>query len=163
MSAVTIRPARPEDARTVLELTRALARFIKAEDWFLATLADVERDCFGAAPRYEAWLAEVKGAPAGLATLFPTYSTFKAKPCLFVDSLYVDETARGHGVGKVLMRHICRLAVERDCVRVDLNVLNWNPARNFYAGLGMQETGELGMSITGPAMRTLAGLDQPVT
>lgn len=163
MSAVTIRPARPEDARTVLELTRALARFIKAEDWFLATLADVERDCFGAAPRYEAWLAEVKGTPAGLATLFPTYSTFKAKPCLFVDSLYVDETARGHGVGKVLMRHICRLAVERGCVRVDLNVLNWNPARSFYAGLGMQETGELGMSITGPAMRTLAGLDQPAT
>ena len=64
-------------------------------------------------------------------------------------------------VSKVLMRHICQLAIERDCVRVDLNVLNWNPARSFYTGLGMQETGELGMSITGAALRSLAGPDQP--
>ena len=157
MSAVTIRAARPDDAETVLEMTRALARFIKAEKAFLATLADVRRDCFGNRPRYEAWLAETGGQPVGLATLFETYSTFKAQPCLFVDSLYVDDRARGTGAGKQLMQHICALAVERGCVRVDLNVLDWNPARAFYAGLGIEETGEIGMSVSGPALRHLAG------
>ncbi|KZD05867.1 GNAT family N-acetyltransferase [Oceanibaculum pacificum] len=156
MPDIVIRPALIEDAATVLALERSLARFLKHEANFKATLADVERDAFGPSPRFEAWLAVVDGQPAGLLTFFPTYSTFKAKPCLFVDSLYVEEGTRGLGLGRRLMATACRLAVERGCVRVDLNVLDWNPARAFYGSLGIQETGEVALSVTGETMRRLA-------
>ena len=156
MTAVTVRQAEFQDAAIVLEMERSLARFLKHEEGFKATLADVERDGFGDAPRYEAWLAEADGKPAGLLTLFATYSTFKAKPCLFIDSLYVEESARGLGIGAILMRKACQLAVERGCIRVDLNVLDWNPARQFYGSLGIQENGEVCMSVSGETLRRLA-------
>jgi GNAT superfamily N-acetyltransferase len=157
MSNVAVRPASIEDASLILEMLKELAAFQKMADVFYATLDDVLRDGFGDTPRYEVIIGEVDGHPLGLAVIFPTYSTFKAKPSLFVDSLFVSQEARGSNLGKALMADVCRSAIKRDCCRVELCVLEWNPARKFYEHIGMEWNGELPHSISGDAMFILGG------
>ncbi len=162
MSGLDIRPADPEDAAVVHAMLRALAEHVGDSEKFANTLEKVRRDAFGPEARYETYLAELDGRPAGLAAIFMTYSTFTGRPCLFVDSLYVEDWARGADVGRQLMALACRLACARDCVRVDLNVHHDNPAQHFYQTLGMAATGEQPYQIKGEAMQALAKLSAAV-
>ena len=98
------------------------------------------------------------GEPGGVATFFQTYSTHKARPCLFIDNLYIETRARGRSLGRLLMARVCRLAVERNCCRVELKVINDNPARAFYRAIGMAETRETPCVIRDHAMHELADL-----
>ena len=160
MTDYRLRDAAPDDAAVIFELLRALAEDMGVPDNLVAGVEDVARDGFGPQARYETILAEATAARsdpmAGLAIVFPTYSTHKGRPCLFVDSLYVAPWARRLGVARGLMAEVCRRAVARDCCRVDLNVYLENPARRFYERIGMGETGETPYSIAGAALRELA-------
>jgi len=164
MTAVRIRPARPDDAAVILDMIRELARFEHAEDQVRAAEADLVRDGWGAAPRFEALLAELAGDgrgaaadPVGFALYFHTYSTWEGRPGLFVEDLYVLERARRLGVGRRLMAACAAVAVERECRRLELNVLHWNPARGFYQSLGLTHLEEwLPYRVTGPALARLA-------
>ncbi|MDX1423183.1 MAG: GNAT family N-acetyltransferase [Kiloniellales bacterium] len=158
--ALVLRPARPDDAAAILAMLRALAEDVGEAEAFAAGLADVRRDAFGPAPRYECLLAERDGRPVGLLTHFATYSTYKGRACLHVNDLYVAPEARGLGVGRRLMGRACRLALERNCCRVELKVLETNTARDFYESIGMGATAERAYTIADAALTELAGADR---
>ena len=137
---VIVRPATPADAATIVGLVRELAEFERAPEGSVKlTEADIRRDGFGPNPRFEALLAEIDGAVEGLAVFFPNWSTWEGRAGLYVEDLYVRPRARRRGVGRRLLAEIAALAAARGCVRVDLNVLDWNPARAFYERLGVVE------------------------
>ena len=138
-------------------MLRDLAHHLNHEADFTATLDDVRRDAFGQARQYESVLAELGDRPAGLATYFPMYSTYKGRPCLYLDNLFVEDWARGLRVGRALMAEVCRVAVARDCCRVELKVLHNNPARGFYEALGMAPSAERPYVIQAEAMHRLTG------
>ena len=109
---IVIRQALKKDAETVFNMIRSLAKYHGEGAEFRATIEDVERDGFGEFPLYEFWLAEVDRAPLGLATFFLFYSTFKGKPSLLLDNLFVQESARGVKIGEKLVTKISCLALE---------------------------------------------------
>ena len=158
--AITIRFAAPEDAGLVLRLIRALAAYEKAPEAVVATEADLARYGFGPDPQFEAILAFVDGEPAGLALFHSRFSTWLGRPGMYLEDLYVTEAARGLGVGRRLMARLAAIAVERGWGRIDFQVLDWNPARNFYHRLGMQHLGEwLRYGANDEALRRLAAED----
>jgi len=160
VSAVTLRPAGPDDAGAVFALLRALAEAVGEAEAFTASVEDVRRDGFGPAPLYETLIAELDGAPMGLLTLFPTYSTYKGRPCLHVNDLYVAPDARQRGVARQLIARVCRLARDRGCCRIELKVLENNAARDFYESIGMGATAEVAYTIRDQALIDLASEDR---
>lgn len=159
MSAVTLRPAGEDDADAVFAMFRALAEAVGEAEALVSTVDDVRRDGFGPAPLYETLIAEVEGRPVGVLTLFPTYSTYKGRPCLHVNDLYVAPEARQRGVARRLMARVCRMALERNCCRVELKVLETNAARKFYVSVGMGATQEVAYTIRDRALIDLANED----
>ena len=139
--AITIRLAAPEDAGLVLRLIRALAVYEKAPEAVVATEADLVRHGFGPDRQFEAILAFIDNEPAGLALFHSRFSTWLGRPGMYLEDLYVVEEARGLGVGRRLMARLATIAVERGWGRIDFQVLDWNPARNFYHRLGMEHLG----------------------
>ena len=120
---------------------------------------DVRRDGFGEKPLYESWLAETEGNPAGVATFFMTYSTFKGRPCLHLDNLYVNEGARRFGIAQKLIHRLCRRAVELNCWRMDLHVEKDNQARAFYEKIGLSETSDRVYAVWDKNLKVLAQKD----
>lgn len=134
---VVVRPATAADAALVLDLIRELATYEKLADQVVATEATVRETLFGARPAAESLIAEVDGVPAGFAIFFHNYSTFLARPGLYLEDLFVKPAMRRRGVGRALFTHVARLAVERKCGRFEWSVLDWNaPAIAFYRSLG---------------------------
>ena len=153
-----IRPATPADVPTIATLIRALAEYERLADRVTMREHDLHRHLFGE-PRYaEVLLAEDAGAVVGFALFFHNYSTFRAKPGVYLEDLFVIPEARGKGHGKALLRALARLAVERDCARVEWSVLNWNePSIEFYKALGADPMDEWTVyRLTDEALKTLA-------
>jgi len=136
-AAATLRPAGPDDAATIVDLIRELAAYEKLEDQARATPDDIRRHLFGDHPAAEVVLAEVDGQTVGFALFFPTFSTFRGQPGLYLEDLFVRPEHRGRGIGKALLAHLAGLAVGRGCGRVEWAVLDWNgPSIRFYLSLG---------------------------
>jgi GNAT superfamily N-acetyltransferase len=135
----TIRPATPTDVPHVLRLVRALAEYERMLHEVTATEAELHEALFGALPRAHAVLAEVGGEPVGLALFYYTLNTFKLRPNIFLEDLFVDPAHRGTGIGLALIRDLAQRAVAEDCGRIEWRVLNWNqPSIDFYRRLGAQ-------------------------
>ena len=161
MSDTVLRFATVEDNELLLQLIRELAAYEKAPEAVVATEDDLRRHGFGPEPRFEALLAFFDDEPAGFALFYPDFSTWRGRPGLFLEDLYVREWARGRGVGRRLMTRLAALAVERDWPALHFNVLDWNPARGFYRRLGIERRNEwLPHSATGEALRRLAAQDR---
>ena len=158
MSAIVIRPARLEDAAAIVALVRDLAEYERMPPTAVKlTEADLRRDGFGETPRFEILLAELDGRVDGFALFFHNYSTWEGRAGLFIEDLFVRTPARGRGLGRRLLAAIARVARERGCPRIDLNVLDWNPARAFYRRIGCEHLAEwLPYRMTGPAIARLA-------
>jgi GNAT superfamily N-acetyltransferase len=155
-----IRIARREDAGTILRLIRELAEFEGLLPEVRAREADILRDGFGDAPRFECLLAEVDGEALGFALFFHNYSTFEGRAGIFLEDIYVNERVRGLGLGRALMARLARLAIERGCARFELSVLHWNPARVFYRRLGFDHNVDwLPHRLGGAALARLAEED----
>lgn len=136
-SPVHIHPAQPEDAARILGLIRELAEYEKLAHEVVATEADLRNSLFGERPMAECVLAEVDGEMAGFALFFHNFSTFLGRPGLYLEDLYVKPQLRGRGIGRKLLAHLARLALERRCGRFEWAVLDWNePAKGFYRNLG---------------------------
>jgi GNAT superfamily N-acetyltransferase len=134
---VTIRPARETDVPTILSLVRGLAEYERLADQAVATEDDLRRTLFGPKPSAEVVLAEDERGVAGFALFFHNYSTFRGKPGLYLEDLFVVPERRGEGIGKALLQHLKDIAVERGCGRMEWSVLSWNePAVGFYRKLG---------------------------
>jgi GNAT superfamily N-acetyltransferase len=139
---MAIRAAKREDVPLLLSLIRELAEYERLVADVSATEETLAATLFGARPVAEALLAECGGEPSGFAIFFHNYSTFLAKPGVYVEDLYVRQDFRGRGVGRALMRHMARLALERGCGRLELSALDWNrPAIGFYRRLGAAAMG----------------------
>ncbi|HET9065748.1 MAG TPA: GNAT family N-acetyltransferase [Gemmatimonadales bacterium] len=137
MSAITIRPARPEDVPVILALIEALAEYERLRHECVATTERLHTTLFGDHPAAEVVLAEIDGASVGFALFFHNYSTFLAQRGIWLEDLFVRPEMRGHGIGRALLAHLARLAVTRDCGRLEWYVLDWNaPAIGFYQRLG---------------------------
>jgi len=141
---VTIRTATEGDVPLILEFIRGLAEYERLGHAVTATESGLRRSLFGTTgtsgpPAAEVLIAEALGEPAGFALFFHNYSTFVGKRGLYLEDLFVKPEWRGRGVGRQLLVHLARLAVERDCGRLEWAVLDWNePAIRFYRGLGAQ-------------------------
>lgn len=135
-----IRPATPADAPLILAFIRDLAAYEDLLPEVEATEEKLRATLFGPRPAAECVLAFADGgAPAGFAMHFPNYSTFLAKPGLYLEDLFVKPEFRGRGIGKALLLHLARLAHQRGCGRMEWAVLDWNqPAVDFYESLGAE-------------------------
>jgi GNAT superfamily N-acetyltransferase len=156
-----IRPAGPADVATILELIRALADYEKMSDQVVATEAMLQRALFpgdGSAPAAHCVLAEAGGVAAGFALYFFNFSTFLARPGLYLEDLFVRPEFRGRGLGKALLLHLAKLANARGCGRMEWTVLDWNqPAIEFYESLGAKRLKEWQICrLTGETLRQYA-------
>jgi GNAT superfamily N-acetyltransferase len=156
---LTIRPAVEDDVPLVVRFIRGLAEYEKLLHECHATEERVRESLFGARPDAEVVIAEVDGAPAGFALFFHNYSTFLARRGLYLEDLFVLPEHRGAGVGRALLAHLARIAVERGCGRLEWWVLDWNePAIRFYESLGAVPMDEWTVyRVTGDALTRLAG------
>ena len=144
--STTIRPAQPGDVALILDFIRGLAAYEKLSHEVEADEAKLTRTLFpatGHAPAAHCVLADCAGVPAGFAIYFFNYSTFLARPGLYLEDLFVKPEFRGRGLGKALLLHLARLANERGCGRMEWSVLDWNqPAIDFYESLGARRMRE---------------------
>lgn len=132
-----IRPATAADVPAIAQLIRALSDYEKLSHQVVLDEARMREHLFGPRPYAEVLLAEDNGQVVGYALFFHSYSTFLARPSLYLEDLFVLPENRGRGHGKALLAHLARLAVERDCGRFEWMVLDWNtPAIQFYESLG---------------------------
>ena len=154
---LTIRPAVPADLSLIGALIRDLAIYEKLEHEVRFDPAVLGEKLFGARPYAEVVIGEIDGTAQGFALFFHNFSTFEGKPGIYLEDLYVRETARGSGLGKALLVHLAALAVERDCARLEWSVLDWNaPAIGFYQALGARPMDEWTvMRVDGAALAAL--------
>ncbi|PAX06930.1 GNAT family N-acetyltransferase [Sphingomonas lenta] len=156
---ISIRPARPGDEALVLRFVRELAAFEREPDAVEAGEAEFRDALFGPDPAAEAVIAELDGEPVGFALFFYNFSTWTGRPGLYLEDLYVTPAARGRGVGRALLQHLARVALERGCARFEWAVLDWNAdAIAFYRALGAVGMEEWTVQrVSGDALRRLAG------
>ncbi len=138
-SPIAIRPAVVDDVPTILSFIRQLAEYERLLDRVVATEAGLRETLFGARPAAEVLLAVEGERAVGFALFFHNYSTFLAQPGVYLEDLFVEPSARGGGVGKLLLQAVARVALDRGCGRFEWAVLDWNaPAIGFYRRMGAQ-------------------------
>jgi GNAT superfamily N-acetyltransferase len=138
-AACEIRPAEPADIPAILGLVRGLARYEELLHECTATEERLRSGLFPASgpPAAECVLAVEAGETAGFALFFTTFSTFLAKPGIWLEDLFVVPERRNRGIGRALLLHVARLANRRGCGRLEWSVLDWNsPAIGFYESIG---------------------------
>ena len=155
---VRIETATVHDVPLLLSLIRALAEYERMSDAVVATEASLRDSLFGTTPCAEAAIAHVDRDAVGFALWFQNYSTFLAKPGLYLEDLFVLPDWRGRGVGAALLGHLARIALERDYGRMEWSVLNWNePAIGFYRRIGARPMDEWTVyRLAGDDLRRLA-------
>jgi len=163
---LVIRFATAADTVAILGFIRDLAAYEKLSHEVVADEAQLRATLFGARPAAEVLIAEVGGAPVGFALFFQSYSTFLARPGLYLEDLFVRPAARGGGVGSALLSALARIAIQRDYGRFEWSVLDWNePAIRLYQALGAASMTEWTINrLTGAPLAALAERwPQPVT
>jgi GNAT superfamily N-acetyltransferase len=132
-----VRSATREDVAVIVSLIRELAIYEKLEHLATATPERLEIELFGDRPTCECLIGEQDGKPVGFALFFHNFSTFLCKKGLYLEDLFVLPSARGTGLGKLLLQRLAQIAVERDCGRFEWSVLDWNvDAQAFYQRMG---------------------------
>jgi GNAT superfamily N-acetyltransferase len=134
-----IRPATPADVAHIHSMIVELAVFEKLEHMVVATEALLHEGLFGARPSCEAIVGEADGEVVTFALFFHNFSTFLTRKGLYLEDLYVRQAHRGKGYGSRMLKHLARLAVERECGRFEWSVLDWNtPAIELYKAMGAE-------------------------
>lgn len=153
-----IRRGTARDVPTILKLIRGLAEYERLGHEVEATAARVRAHGFGARRYFETIICRRAGRPVGFALYFFTYSTFLARPTLYLEDLFVLPEERGAGAGKALLKALARIAVRRGCGRLEWTVLDWNrPAIGFYKRLGARLRKQWILTrLTGAPLRRLA-------
>lgn len=132
-----IRPGTRRDVPVIVRLIRGLAEYERLTHEVHATAARVREHGFGRPRYFETLICERDGRAVGFALYFFTYSTFLARPSLYLEDLFVLPEERGRGSGKALLVELARIAKRRRCGRMEWAVLDWNaPAIRFYRSLG---------------------------
>ena len=133
----SLRAAQAGDVPAIVGLITELAEFEQLTHLLEVTADKLAPHLFGERPVAECVVGEVDGAVVAFALFFSNFSTFLARPGLYLEDLYVRPAHRGSGLGKALLEHLGRLAAERGCGRFEWSVLDWNAnAIAFYEKLG---------------------------
>jgi GNAT superfamily N-acetyltransferase len=153
-----IEPARESDVPLILGLIRGLAEYERLADQVTATEAGLRASLFGPSRAAEVLIAYADAQPVGFALFFHNYSTFLGQRGLYLEDLFVLPEWRGRGAGKALLQHLARLAVERNCGRLEWAVLDWNvPAIRFYQSMGAKPMHDWTVfRLTGDSLAALA-------
>lgn len=155
---VTLRDATENDVALILRFIRELAEYERLPHEVVATEQSIRETLFGPRRYAEVIIAEEAGEPAGFALFFHNYSTFLGRPGIYLEDLYVRPEMRSRGYGKALLARLAKLAVERNCGRLEWAVLNWNEdAIQFYRSLRAVPQDQWQVyRITGKALTELA-------
>ena len=156
--SLAIRPATPADLLLIASLIRALAEYEKLAEEVRFDEAVLGEKLFGPRPYAEVLVGEVDGEAQGFALFFHNFSTFEGRPGIYLEDLFVRPEARGFGLGKALLAELARIAVARDCARLEWWVVDWNePSIGFYQSLGARAMDEWTvMRVDGAALAALA-------
>lgn len=157
---VRIVPATERDTPTILSLINALADYERLAHEVEATEDDIRESLFGEWPAAEVVLAYVGADVAGYALFFHNFSTFTGRRGMYLEDVFVLPSYRARGVGRRLLSHVARLAVERKCARMEWWVLDWNEsAIRFYRSIGAVPMDDWTVyRLTGDALARLADL-----
>jgi GNAT superfamily N-acetyltransferase len=153
-----IEPATEPDVPLVLQLIKELAEYENLRHEVTATEAELYASFFGPEPVAYAVIGYAGDEPVAFAVYFFSFSTFLGKPGLYLEDLYVRPAWRSRGLGRKLLAHVARIAVERGCGRMEWSVLNWNEmALRVYQAVGARPMNEWTVQrLTGPALEALA-------
>lgn len=141
--SVSIRPARAEDCEAMMQMIRALAEYQGVSDRVATSTDILRRDGFGQTPRYEALIADRRGDYVGLAMFQTVYLSWEGATVLQITDLFVSERARGTGVGFSLALAAARLAHDRGCAGLQLNMVHANPSRGSLDRIGLVHQDDL--------------------
>ena len=157
-SPFTIAPATPDDVPLILSMVRELAEYERLGHEVTATDALLRGALFGPTPIAHAAIAREGAAAVGFALYFFNFSTFLAKPGLYLEDLFVRPAWRRRGLGRLLLVYLAGIAVERGCGRMEWSVLNWNEtALRVYRAIGATALNEWTVQrLTGQALADLA-------
>ncbi|MBR0683770.1 GNAT family N-acetyltransferase [Roseomonas eburnea] len=155
---LVIRQALPADVPTIARFVRALAEFENLAHEAVGTEADFHAAIFGAPQRAGCLIAEVAGAPAGMALYHWTFSTFLAKPGRWLEDLWIEPEYRRRGIARALFARLAADTLAEGGGRLAWNVLDWNqPAIATYDAMGAQALKEwITRRLSGEALRSLA-------
>ena len=137
LKGFVIRDTTVEDSELILNFIKKLAEYEQLSHEVVATVETLRETLFGEKAYAEVVIGEFEGVPVGYALFFYNFSTFTGRPGIYLEDIYVDKEMRGKGFGKCLLAYIAKLAVERNCTRVDWSVLDWNESSiQFYRSIG---------------------------
>ncbi|MFO7596876.1 MAG: GNAT family N-acetyltransferase [Desulfocurvibacter africanus] len=158
---LTTRPATRDDVTLILTFIKDLAEYERLSHEVMATEKDLTETLFGPRPGAEVLLGFTAGEPVAFALFFSSYSTFLAKPGIYLEDLFVRPAWRGKGFGKIMLSAVAKVAVERGCGRLEWSCLDWNePSIGFYKSLGAQVMDEWTVyRLTGKTLMGFAGAD----
>lgn len=153
-----VRAATPDDTGTILRFITELAIYEKAGHEVEATEQTVRASLFGPSSVSHAAICERDGVPVGFAVWFFSYSTWLARNGLYLEDLYVTPDQRGTGAGRLMLRHLAKIAVEKGCGRFEWSVLDWNgPAIKAYQAIGAEpQDGWTRYRLSGDALTAFA-------
>ena len=138
-----IRQGRPADVPVLLQLIRELAEYEREPDAVETTEQMLHDALFGSGAVASAHVAEQDGEVVGFAVWFVTFSTWKGRPGLWLEDLFIRPSARGTGLGQALLATLAQVCVDRGYARFEWWVLDWNTsAQGFYGSVGARPEDE---------------------
>ncbi len=156
-----LEPASEKDAALILHLIKELAAYEKLAHEVVSTEDQLREALFGPRPAAEVVIGYAGDEPAGFAMFFQTFSTFVGRPGMYLEDLFVVPKWRGRGLGRMLLAHLARIAVDRGYGRMEWSVLDWNQlALRVYRAVGARAMDQWTVyRLSGDALRELAATD----
>ena len=157
---LSLRNARDDDAELIVEFIQELAEFEQLSQACFATAKSIRQALFSGTPRAACLLAEWDGRPAGFALYFYNFSTFLAKPGIYIEDVFVRPDFRRKGIARKMFQHLAQKALAEGCGRLEWSVLDWNEdAIVFYQSLGAVPLSEwTAQRVSGDALERLAAV-----
>ncbi len=161
--SLTVRAARPDDSALIFALVRELADYEKLSGEVDATEEMIAAALFGDSPRLFCDIAEWDGAGAGFAAWFLNFSTFRGRPGIYLEDVFVRPAYRGRGIGRALLTRLARRCVDEGWTRFEWAVLDWNaPSIAFYKSIGARVMDEWKICrLSGEALSRFAAQGKP--
>jgi GNAT superfamily N-acetyltransferase len=156
MKKTEFRTAQEKDTALILNFIKELAEYEKMSDQVVADEKLLREQIFEK-KNAEVIFAVEDGIEVGFALFFHNFSTFVGRAGLYLEDIYVKPEFRGRGHGKALIGELARIAVERNCGRMEWSCLDWNrPSIDFYLSLGAEPMSEWTVyRLTGDKLRAL--------
>lgn len=140
---IKITKAAKKDFKDIIKLINELAKFEQLAPPDNKARSRLKKDAFGKNQKYSVLLARANGEAAGYAIYFFTYSSFLAKETLYLEDIFISESYRRSGIGRLFMDEVVKIAKKKKCGRMEWCVLDWNTnAINFYEKLGAKHLKE---------------------